>query len=198
MVASLVYGESSVEMIPVEPQQLYDKIAESDSMVIQEAPVRNSKILYQSTSPEALRSFSECLVLNKPKPEDYFHCMCIGEPAVYFYKNGIETVHLTNHHGRSIRCSLWTSDVLIANVDQWVEWFDNHGISSIREEVAYAESLAEKNKINWEKWMNAMPESIKPVWEDAIGNFGMIDADPLINAPRTTKRITSRTMLVTR
>lgn len=154
----------------------------------------DAQVLFQSNSIKDLKSFSESLILNKPKPGEYFHCMCIGTPAIYFYKNEKETVYLTNHHGKSIRCPLWSSDVAIADVDKWVKWFDDHGISSVREEVEYSKAQAIKNKKDWEKWMKAMPNPIKPLWEGAIGNFGEVDTKPLISAldkemPDRTERI---------
>lgn len=182
LVTSSVHGESSVMLDPVMPKQLYDLIAESDSMVIKDSPMNDAKVLFESTSIKDLKSFRESLTLNKPKPEEYFHCMCIGSPAVYFYKNGKETVYLTNHHGKSIRCPLWSSDVVIVDVEKWVKWFDDHGISSVSEEVEYSKTQAIKSKKNWEKWKKAMPDSIKPLWEGAIGNFGETDVKPLVNA----------------
>jgi hypothetical protein len=184
LAASSAYGESSFKLIPVEPQQLYDLIVESDSMVIKESPMSNAQVLFKSTSLNDLRSFRESLILNKPKPEEYFHCMCTGTPAVYFYKNEKETVYLTNHHGKSIRCSLWSSDVAIANVDKWVKWFEEHGISSVREEVEYSKAQAKKCQKNLDKWTKAIPNPIKPLWKDAIGNYGDVDTKALISALR--------------
>jgi hypothetical protein len=84
--------------------------------------------------------------------------------------------------------------VVIADIDKWVRWFDDHGISSVREEVEYTKAQAIKRQKDWEKWTKAMPNSIKPLWEDAIGNFGEVDTKPLINAlkkemPDQTRRI---------
>jgi hypothetical protein len=197
----IVWGQDFVkqttkkpELIPVEPHQLYGLIANSDRMVITESPIDGAKVLFTSSNPDELKLFSDSLVLKKPEPEKYFHCMCIGEPSITFYKGTNETVHLTNHHGQSIRCSLWSSDVAIANVEKWMQWFDNHGITSIREEVEFAEKQAKIRENDWESWTDAMPQCLEPIWEDSLGNFGMVDTKPLSKVlkqeiPNKTERI---------
>lgn len=201
LITPIVFGQTLVkqpskkpEIIPVEPQQLYDLIAKSDRMVITKSPMDNAVVLFESTDQKDLKVFSNCLILEKPKPEEYFHCMCIGEPSITFYEGTNKTVHLTNHHGQSIRCSLWSSDVAIANVEKWIEWFDNHGISSIREEVEFAETQAKIREKDWKSWTDAMPKCLQPIWEDSIGSFGMVDTKPLSealkkNIPNDTERI---------
>lgn len=173
--ATSAFGESSITLVPVKPEQLYNLIADSDSMIIKTSPLDDAKILFKSTSPNDLKSFSESLQLTKTNPNEWFHCMCIGSPAIYFYKNGKETIHLTNHHGKSIRCQLWSSDVKIADIEKWVNWFDNHGITSVREEVEYSKLQAIKNQKDQEKWAKAMPTPLKSLLENAFGDLGIVD-----------------------
>ena len=144
-------------------------------MVIKTSPLDDAKILFKSTSKSDLKLFSESLQLIKTNPNEWFHCMCIGSPAIYFYKDGKETVHLTNHHGRSIRCPLWSSDVKIADLEKWVNWFDNHEITSVREEVEYSKLQAIQNQNDQERWIKAMPTPLKPLYENAVDNLGNVN-----------------------
>jgi len=42
---------------------------------------------------------------------------------------------ITNHHGKSVRCSLWGSDAVIADAEKWLKWFDDRKIDGPRIEV---------------------------------------------------------------
>jgi hypothetical protein len=168
-------------MIPVEPSQLYESIEQSDRMVIKEYRGNDGPILFESSNKGDLESFSKSLILIKPNPDTWFHCMCSGSPVVHFYKGTNETVHLSNHHGKSIRCSLWTSDVEIQNPDEWSNWFDEHGIPSIKQEIAESKVRAEETRTEREKWEEAMPKSLLPIWKKTVDySQPMHDAKPLI------------------
>jgi hypothetical protein len=155
-------------MIPVEPSQLYESIKQSDRMVIKEYGRDGEAILFESSDRQDLESFSKSLVLVKPLPGTLFHCMCSGSPVVYFYKGTNETVHVSNHHGKSIRCSLWTSDVNIEDIDKWAQWFDEHGISSIKEAIAESKIRMEEIRKEREAWEKVMPEELLPTWKKYV------------------------------
>ena len=126
-------------------------------------------------------------------PEEPFHCMCIGSPALYLYGPADEIVVLTNHHGLSIRCSLWTSDVRINNSEKWLSWFDRRGMSGPRQEFEKMRAEQERGKRDWDKWVTAMPKAIVPVWSYSLGQFSCVDITPLRAAlEREVRNETSR------
>lgn len=189
-------AKEAPKMSPVEPDQLFALLAKSDRMVIKESPMKGESVLFQSAKREDLESFAKALVIVKPGPNDEFHCMCMGGPAVYFYKGKQQLLYLTNHHGVSIRTSLWGSDVLLQDQEKWIAWFDAHGISSIRQEVEETRAREKQSRIDEERWDKAMPESVKSGWANALDQFGMVDSKPLAEAlakavPDTTQRIRS-------
>lgn len=161
-------------VIPSSPRtsQLYNLIAESDSMVIKDFQVISNKlastVIFRSTDPQDLKTFSDSLRLKKQSPFMWFHCMCSGSPTIHFYSGTNETVHLSNHHGKSIRCSLWSSDVKIADNDKWAQWFEDHGISSIREELEDAKVQAKLIRAERESWENAIPDGLERTWRKAV------------------------------
>lgn len=198
---SVILGFVLYAVIPTSPttSELRGLIAESDSMVIKEfRAVSNASamaVVYRSDNPEDLKTFSASLHLKKHSPFLSFRCMCDGTPVIYFYSGTNTTVHLSNHHGKSIRCSLWSSDVEIADNDAWAQWFEDRGISSVREELEDARVRAKLIKREREKWENAMPDGLKRTWRKTVSySQGTKNVDPLIKTlekliPNRTQRI---------
>jgi hypothetical protein len=105
--------------------------------------------------------------------------MCAGTPAIYIYERGCQRVEVTNHHGVSIRCSLWDSDVRITDTEKWLSWFDDRRISGPRKEAEDLRSKQAQNKKDWERWRTAMPKALGRLWSSALLDFGRVDINPL-------------------
>src|SRR5277367_3601186 len=161
----------------VVPEDLRQILALADKIVVKASPTRSSTILFESTDKKDLEDLWGSLALEPPS--EWFHCMCGGTPAIYVYERGRERVELTNHHGLSIRCSLWDSDVRITDTEKWLLWFDERRISGPRQEVEAMRDQQAKNKKNWERWLSAMPKALGEVWSSALRGFGRVDLDPL-------------------
>lgn len=165
-------------------------LANADKIVVKASPKRWSRTLslprtlFRSTDKKDLEDLWRSLALEPP--EEWFHCMCDGTPAIYVYERGCELVELTNHHGLSIRCSLWDSDVRITDTEKWLSWFDERGISGPRQEVEAVRIRQEQNKKDWERWLNAMPRPLRAVWSTALREFGRVDVIPLRTAVETS------------
>jgi hypothetical protein len=161
----------------VVPEELRKILAHADKIVVKASPTRWSTILFESTDKKDLEDLWGSLALEPPS--EWFHCMCDGTPAIYVYERGRERVELTNHHGLSIRCSLWDSDVRITDTEKWLLWFDERRISGPRQEVEAMRDQQAQHKKDWERWLNAMPKALGEVWSSAFGEFGRVDLDPL-------------------
>jgi len=160
----------------VVPEDLRKILANADRIVVKNSP-RGSTILFESADMKDLDDLWRSLTLEPPA--EWFHCMCYGTPAIYVYDRGCERVVLTNHHGKSIRCSLWDSDVRITDTEKWLSWFDERRISGPRQEVEAMRAQQAQNKKDREKWLTAMPKALKAVWSSALREFGEVDLDPL-------------------
>jgi len=160
----------------VVPEDLRKILTNADKIVVKASP-RWSTILFESTGKKDLEDLWRSLTLEPPA--EWFHCMCDGTPAIYVYERGCERVVLTNHHGKSIRCSLWDSDVRIINTEKWLSWFDERQISGPRQEVETMRARQAQNEKDWERWLAAMPKALRTVWSNALGEFGKVDLDPL-------------------
>jgi hypothetical protein len=137
-------------------------------------------MLFKSTDRKDVDELGESLVLENSGESS--HCMCDGTPALYIYKLDSKLVELTNHHGLSIRCSQWDSDVRISDTEKWLMWFDKRGITGPRQEVESVRVQQEQTKKDWQRWLSTMPRAIRPFWSTALGEFGSVDTDPLREA----------------
>jgi hypothetical protein len=162
---------------PVVLNDLYNMLARAFKIVVRVSSMADAATLFRSTDRKDFDDLQRSLLLDPPT--EPFHCMCIGSPALYLYGPGDELVELTNHHGLSVRCSLWTSDVRVNNTEKWVSWFDRRGMSGPRQEVEKMSAEQERGKRDWDKWLTAMPKAIVPVWSDSLGQFGRVDIAPL-------------------
>ncbi|MBM4152611.1 MAG: hypothetical protein FJ220_03700 [Kiritimatiellaceae bacterium] len=171
-------------------QQLYKLIADSDRMVITD--LASKHILFTSQNPEDLKSFRTSLVFDKPVPWTCFKSA--ADTDITFYNGMRKTITLSIISFYGIRCSLWRDDFKIASTEQWIAWFKHRGISFINNEYALesAQSLIQEN--GWNRWVAAMPPCLKPIWEDSINHYGMIDGkslSPILKQtiPEDTERI---------
>ena len=158
---------------PVVLNDLYNMLARAFKIVVRGSPLADAATLFRSTDRKDFDDLQRSLLLDPPT--EPFHCMCIGSPALYLYGPGSELVELTNHHGLSVRCSLWTSDVRVNNTEKWVSWFDRRGMSGPRQEVEKMSAEEERAKRDWDKWLTAMPKAILPVWPYSLGQFNLAD-----------------------
>lgn len=157
---------------PVKPEELANLIDRADRIVILESPMAKAPVLYESTARQDLDALKAALRVLVP--EDPLHCMCIGAPAIELYSKGKRIESITNHHGRFLRCGLWMSDAPIADSEAFLKWFDERGIVGPRAEWDGAIRRQQQREAERQRWMDAMPPSVKPLWPTVEASF---DAD---------------------
>ena len=165
---------------PVDPEKLTQLIEKADRLIVKESPLADSKILFESKNKADLDALKQSLTVECPR--EWFHCMCIGAPAINIYSGNEEVVQLTNHHGFSFRCSLWDSDARIIDTEKWLSWFDERGIGEPRKEVEEMHLREAESQRDWKRWTSATPKGLQPVWEGSLGQFGNVDTMPLRDA----------------
>lgn len=178
--AVLLYCAACHAMTPVDPARLSELIRQADKIVVQESPEEGSKVLFRSTAAKDIAEFDYALTVVPPK--DWFHCMCIGTPAVRLYRGGRELVLVTNHHGVSVRTSLWESDAVLKDPERWLKWFDARNIPEPRKEFEEMLARAKKEEVSYTRWLATMPKSIRPLWEKAVSNVLSPNIAPLRDA----------------
>lgn len=177
LVAFLAGCGRKQENRPVEPEKLIALIKQADRIVVLDSPQKDAEILFSSNEPKDIAEFSDALTVNVPKHE--FHCACIGTEAILLYRGETILTSITNHHGQSVRCSLWKSDAKIKDQEKWLAWFDARKIPEPRQEVEEANVRAEESAIAYRRWQAAMPKSIQPIWEKSRTQWGDPDPKPL-------------------
>jgi hypothetical protein len=154
--------------------------------------MKDAKVLFTSTAPKDFAEFNDALTVLPPK--EWFHCMCIGTPAVRLYRGDTELALVSNHHGRSVRCSLWTSDAMLKDPEKWLQWFDARNMPELRKEVEEMAAGAKQGELSYARWRAAMPKSVRPFWEQATRDETSPNVEPLRAAlakefPDTRQRI---------
>lgn len=176
---------------------LLHQIDAADRMVVTNLPEDNptkADILFQSTDRKDFEALKASISIKQGSFGMITRCMCEGSPAIQLYQGNRKIETITNHHGRLLRCSLWQSDVVIADTEQWLKWFDNRNIGSARQEVEQLRKSALADQLAKEKWLAALPASMKSIWSNDLGSIPTPNLDPFRKAlakefPQTQSRI---------
>ena len=75
---------------------------------------------------------------------------------------------------------MWDGNVSIVNQDAWVNWFDERGMPGPREELDHERYIEEKSKKDLARWMEAMPEPVKPLRDGVFDAWGQIIDEKII------------------
>lgn len=165
---------------PVEPATLSALIMQADKIVVSESLLDDAKVLFSSNDPKDIAEFNDALTV--VVPDGWFHCMCIGSPAIRLYRGDTELVRITSHHGQSVRCSLWSSDAMLKNQEKWLQWFDARKMPEPRHEVDEMAANAKQSAATYQTWLAAMPKTLRPVWDQAMKDEISPDFKPLRDA----------------
>jgi len=115
--------------------------------------------------------------------ESVFTCMCCGDPTLEFYREDTLIVSLGFHSGKSLRWpnGKWAGDSLLSEdgANFLTKWLADHGVPGPKEERE--ESLRSKKEYvaAQEKWLKAMPDSLKPFWRNKGAPFGSIQTQEM-------------------
>src|SRR5262249_42311126 len=69
------------------------------------------------------------------------------------------------HHGFAIRWNAWKHDAMLKEPDRLLDWMTAHGVPGPRQEVEASWQRAEESALDAERWLAAMPECLRPFWE---------------------------------
>jgi hypothetical protein len=107
--------------------------------------------------------------------ESGFHCMCIGDSQVTFFKGKVKLATLSHHHGRSLRWNKgkWEDDSLFTDeaAKLWREWFKTQGEPRFDQMHQEALATARREKEINEGFMKAFPAGARPIFAAARGTF---------------------------
>lgn len=116
------------------------------------------------------------------EPSRFFCCMCDGAPTFELYEGKALRGAIALHHGQSIRCSLWESHALLANLQAFIAWMSEIGAGPERErEEALGHQQAAAAR--WQRWRAATPASLVP-FRVALDRGGPYDIAAMLQAMR--------------
>jgi hypothetical protein len=183
-IVSLGVAFASASETEIDQRALDSVLMQADKIVVSAGWGEDSQILYSSTSLEDIEDFRLGAAIDPSQGQ--FYCACLGTPVIRLYRRGKEILVISNHHGRSMRNSLWANNVPLKDVSAWVGWFDTRGIPGPREELEYSIRLAKESKANEERWLRGMPPAVVPLWSPVARDTLSVDLDPFREALEKT------------
>lgn len=97
-------------------------------------------------------------------------CACCGKPTIEFYKGGKLYLTLGIQHGKALRWidGPWEGDgsLTSGSARQFGEWLETRGVSGPEADRKQSEAAAEQARKSEEKWLAAMPPSLRSFWRN--------------------------------
>jgi hypothetical protein len=148
---------------------LFSLIDQADEMVVYSEGFKRESVLYRSSNRKDFEDLKSAITL-KPKGRG-FACACIDGPEIALLKDKQEIATLWNHEGTAIGSSVWGGEWENQDSDRWLRWFGARGMSYARQFFNQVQLEQRNEVIDEERWMNAMPASLRPLWSKARSQY---------------------------
>lgn len=148
---------------------LFALIDQSDEMVVYGEGFKREFVVYQSAKRKDFEDLKRAITLKREGGP--FLCACVDGPEIALLKNKKEIASVWNHEGTAIGSSVWKGDWGAADPDRWLSWFDARGMTSARAFFKLVHSESRKAEADEQRWLRAMPLSLKPLWPNALKQY---------------------------
>lgn len=132
--------------------------------------IDEEKTLIDIANAEQARAFVQQIDVIDNR-EQWFHCMCCGNPTIELYQGDKLLAALAFHHGRSLRwvAGKWPGDAKLTPDSALYlrEFLAANGAPGAKEEFEEMEARSQEWAKNEARWKAAMPEAIKPYWKQS-------------------------------
>ncbi len=153
---------------PVRPEELRELIGQADRIAIYDyAHAYNAKLLYSSTNAKVISKLKAAMVV-EPSSDEASRCLCTGYPEILVFRQNKERVRFSFVQGTFVRASIWTHEAHILDEEKVLRWFDARGIHRPRRESRERHAEEAGAEADEQRWMNAMPASVRPLWPQAV------------------------------
>lgn len=175
---------------------LFALIDQADEMIVYSEGFKREFVVYRSFNRKDFDELKSAITL-RPNGGP-FVCACMDGPEISLLKDHQEIAAIWNHEGTAIGSSVWQGDWENTDPDRWLRWFDGRDMKFVREMFAQTQSTEKQAVVDEQRWLKAMPSSVKPLWPTARQQYdpptGFSDLKPLNDAlaqqfPDTTERI---------
>ena len=157
----------------IRPGDLSELIQKADKLVVYANEAQQTTI-FRSTRRKDLDELSAAIVI---QAGEGVACACLGAPMIALFREGKQIGFLTNQSAHAIGTSLWDMDAVILDPQKWLHWFDARGIKGPRREFKRRMAEARQSLADEERWMKAMPASMREPWEKNKSELPYLNAD---------------------
>jgi hypothetical protein len=149
---------------PVKLEELLAVIGRADKV---EVYGMRGEVLYSSSSAADLAALRSAITIETP--QGWFRCACMPSHQIRLFRTDKEIGAIMVYpDGLTIGFEPWSSDARILKQDIWLQWFDARKIPGPRQQVEEEEARGKADRANEERWMNAMPASLRPIWPGVV------------------------------
>lgn len=155
--------------------KLQSAIDRADKVVVYDtSDISTERQIYSSSDKTDLSSLRSSITIEPPG--QWFQCACMPSTVLRLYRHDKKIGELAVFGGTTLRFPKWASDARIENTETWFEWFDKRGITAPRKEFEEETARAQQAQAAEDRWMRAMPDSLRPLWatvvsRDPIGKY---------------------------
>jgi len=150
--------------------KLQSVIDRADKVVVYDtSDIRVEHQIYSSSNRPDLAALRVSITIEPPR--QWFQCGCLPSTVLRLYRRDKLIGELAVFGGTTIRFSKWASDAHIADAKTWFEWLDNRGIMRPHKEFDEETARAQQAQADEDRWIKAMPESLRPLWATVISNI---------------------------
>ena len=162
----LVAGEKNTHQLISELSVLIDQ---ADEMVVYSEGFKREFVVYGSSNRKDFEELKSAITLKRKGGP--FVCACMDGPEIALLKNKKEIAAVWNHEGTAIGSSVWEGDWENSDPDLWLRWFDTRGLKTAREFFNQTQSEYRKEAVDEQRWLRAVPSSLKPLWSNALSQY---------------------------
>lgn len=148
---------------PVTVADLRMLIDHADQIVVDVSSNLDFAVVYSSADGKDLSELKTAVSLEPSDGE--LHCLCMPAARIHLLrkKKELGTV-LIYPDALTIGFSDWSSDARILDREKWLQWFDARKIPGPRKAAEEQKERERQARVEEERWMAAMPASLRPVW----------------------------------
>lgn len=171
---------------PVKPSELAAALAQADKIAIYDGRLAiysdgrpaPAKVLYETENADDLSAFREAAAVDAPK--EWFQCACLPVVDIKLFSKGKEIgwIGVYELGGLAIGFTGWDGNAWPKDKKKLLSWFDERGITAPHEAVYETEREIREIKEASQRWLEAMPASLRPLWPKAMPDQAMTGSDP--------------------
>lgn len=155
---------------PVKPSDLVRLVDQADRIEVYDLrDMGTTHLLFSSSKRSDLDELKAAIAV--AVPPDWFLCTCMPSTQIRFLRSDKEIGSVSVYEGDIIEFARWSSHARVKDKELWFKWLDAHNITAPREAAEREERILKEEAATEERWKNAMPESLRPIWPKVVAKM---------------------------